>query len=215
MNNRCTCSIILLMACFATTVVFAQEDFSANVVNQRAGKPTTNTPTRLYVTKDKMRVDSNEANGHGGSAIINLSQHTTEVLMPERKMYMEFPQGQGPGAQRLQGLFRIGDVDNACGEWPKLTNKPGTKCRKIGSDTVNGRSTVKYEATSEDGKTGNFWIDTKIRFPIKWQDTSDGNGGELQDIKEGSQPASLFEIPSDYQKFQMPAGMGDMPQRQH
>ncbi|HEV8048818.1 MAG TPA: hypothetical protein VGP35_13870 [Terriglobales bacterium] len=214
MNKRCTCSVIFLMACFATSV-FAQEDFSANVVNQRAGKNTTNTQTKLYVTKDKMRIDSNEANGHGGSVIVNFTKQTNVVLMPERKMYMEFPQGQGPGAQRLQGLFRVGDAENACEEWPKLTNKPGTKCRKIGSDTVNGRSTVKYEATSENGKSGNFWIDPKIRFPVKWQDTgSDGNSGELQDIKEGSQPASLFEIPSDYQKFQMPAGMGDMPHRQ-
>ena len=41
-----------------------------------------------------------------------------------------------------------------------------------------------------------------------------GASGELQDIKEGSQPASLFEIPSDYQKFQMPPGMGNMPHPQ-
>jgi hypothetical protein len=212
-NKRWTCTAVLLMACFATAV-FAQEDFSATVVNQKAGKQTT-TPTKLYVTKDKMRIDSSQPNGHGGSMIINFSKQTSDILMPERKMYMEFPQGQGPGAQRLQGIFRVGDVENACAEWPKIANKSSAKCRKVGSDTVNGRSTVKYETTSENGKVSNFWIDPKIRFPVKWQDTdSEGGGGELQDIKEGSQPASLFEIPSDYQKMQMPAGMPNTPHHQ-
>jgi hypothetical protein len=34
---------------------------------------------------------------------------------------------------------------------------------------------------------------------------------ELRNIKEGPQPASLFEIPSDYTKFDM----GSMMQRRH
>lgn len=198
---------IFVTACFATTAVFAQEDFSAKAVNVR-GKDSTN-EGKVYVTKDKMRVESNQMNDHGGVAIINFSTQTNTILMPDRKMYMELPHDQGPAAQRMKGLFRIGSADDACGDWRRMTSaKPNATCRKIGSDTVNGRSTVKYEATSDNGKAGTFWIDSKLRFPIKWQESEDG--GELQDIKEGSQPASLFEIPSDYQKFQMPAGMGNM-----
>jgi hypothetical protein len=212
-NKKWTCHAVLLMACFAATAVFAQEDFSAKAVNLQAGKDPTN-QAKIYVTKDKMRIESTQPNGRGGAAIVNFSTQTTDILMPDRKMYMEFPQGQGPGASSMKGMFHIGNADDACGDWRRITTaKPNSSCRRIGSDTVNGRSTVKYEATGDNGKSGNFWIDPKLHFPIKWQDSE--HGGELQDIKEGSQPASLFEIPSDYQKFQMPPGMGNMqhPQR--
>ena len=207
MNKRCTCSVTLLMVCFATTAVFAQEDFSAKAVNLQAGKDPTN-QAKVYVTKDKMRIESSEPNGHAGAVIVNFSTQTSTILMPERKMYMQFAQNQGPAAQHMKGLFHIGDANDACADWQRISAKPGSKCRKVGSDTVNGRSTVKYEGTSDNGTVGYFWIDSKLHFPIKWQEPD--RGGELQDIKEGSQPASLFEIPSDYQKFQMPAGMGNM-----
>ena len=206
MNKRIRYAIFVT-ACFATTAVFAQEDFSAKAVNLQAGKDP-NSQAKIYVTKDKMRVESSQPNGHAGAVIVNFSTQTSDILMPERKMYMEFAQNQGPAAQRMKGLFHIGDANDACGDWQRISAKPGSKCRKIGSDTVNGRSAVKYEGTSDNGTVGYFWIDSKLRFPIKWQEPD--RGGELQDIKEGSQPASLFEIPSDYQKFQMPPGMGNM-----
>src|ERR1017187_4794766 len=41
-------------------------------------------------------------------------------------------------------------------------NKGGT-CRKVGNDTVNGRSTVKYEGTNANGDSSTFWIDPKLR----------------------------------------------------
>jgi hypothetical protein len=200
------------MVGFATTAVFAQEDFSATAVNKHAGEQSTK-QAKVYVTKDKMRIESTEPNARGATMIVNFATQTSSVLMPDRKMYMEFPQGTGPGASSTKGLFHIGNADDACGDWRKITTaKANSTCRKIGSDTVNGRSTVKYEATSDNGQSGNFWIDPKLHFPIKWQEPT--QGGELQDIKEGSQPASLFQIPSDYQKFQMPAGMGNMQRPQ-
>jgi len=45
---------------------------------------------------------------------------------------------------------------------------------------------------------------------VKWQGKNDG--GELHDIQEGSQPASLFEIPAGYTKMDMGSMM---QQRQH
>ncbi len=86
----------------------------------------------------------------------------------------------------------------------------GGSCHKIGSETVNGRSTVKYEGTNAKGETSNVWVDPKLRFPVKWE----GKNGswELRNIQEGTQPASLFEIPADYKKFDM-GNMGGMMQR--
>lgn len=189
--------------------LFAQEDFSAEMVDTAQGKPVNK--AKIYATKDKMRFEPEAEGPHKAAVIINLSTHTSDALMPDRKMYMEFTQGQEPGMQKWnRDLFRPSDVDNACSEWVKLPQNQGGSCKKVGSETVNGRKTVKYEGTNAKGETGYAWLDPKIGFPIKWQSDANNEQWELQNIKEGAQPASLFEIPSDYQKFQMPAGMPNM-----
>ncbi len=191
-----------------TAALFAQEDFSAEVVNtpERASSG----PAKIYASKDKMRIEAHEQAGHAGTLIINFATQTTDILMPERKMYIESATGQGPGAQRSFKFFRAADAENACDEWRKMATKPGGTCHKVGNEIVNGRSTVKYEGTSAEGDVTYVWIDPKLRFPVKWQGKD--NGGELHNIQEGAQPASLFVVPADYQKFDMGAmGMPRTP----
>jgi hypothetical protein len=195
-------SRILGIALFSllATALFAQEEFSAELINDSA-KGGSSGPTKIYVSKDKMRFEGHEQNGRTGTMIMNFAAQTTDILMPERKMYIESPMGHGPGAQRSFNFFRAADVENACDEWRKLATKPGGSCRKIGNEAVNGRSTIKYEGTSADGDVSYVWIDPKLRFPVKWQGKNDG--GEMRNIQEGPQPASLFLVPSDYQKMDM------------
>jgi hypothetical protein len=77
--------------------------------------------------------------------------------------------------QQALAFWRPADVDNACPDWEKLAAQLKTKerlgsCRKIGSDTVNGRSAVKYEGSSSDGKTGNLWLLNHIKsVPVRPQ----------------------------------------------
>ena len=198
-----------LVMALGTITLFAQEDFSGDMVSTSQGNEHR---AKIYATKDKIRFEPEKQGAMKGAVIVNFSTHMTDVLMPERKMYMEMPQGQGPGAQQWsRDLFRPSNLDDACSEWAKLPQNQGGSCKNLGGETVNGRSTVKFEGTNSRGETGYAWVDKKIAFPIKWEGKNDTR--ELQNIKEGSQPASLFEIPSDYQKFQMPAGMPNMPQR--
>ena len=75
---------------------------------------------------------------------------------------------------------------------------------------MNGRDTVKYEGTNSSGEKSTAWIDSKVRFPIKWE--GQNGTGEFRNIKEGPQPSSLFEVPSDYTKFDM-GNMGGMKQK--
>jgi hypothetical protein len=140
---------------------------------------------------------------------MNLTTQTTTVLMNQQHMYMELSQ-QMASQRTAYNFFRTGDVEAACSDWMQLPQNKGGSCRKIGSETVNGRSTVKYEGTNAKGETGDVWLDPKLRFPVKWE----GKNGswELRNIQEGTQPASLFEIPADYKKFDMP-NMGGMMQR--
>jgi hypothetical protein len=202
--NRIFCFLALM---FAASFVLAQAEFSAEVVDtQKQGTPN---QAKIYFAKDKVRIESQGTSAHGGGAVIvNYANQTSVILMSQQHMYMETAaktqnQKMGFGS----AFFVTGDVENACGDWQKTQNQGGS-CHKVGADSVNGRSTVKYEATNSSGDVSHFWLDPKLRFPVKWEGKS--SGGELRNIQEGPQPASLFEIPAGFTKMDM----GGMMQQQ-
>jgi hypothetical protein len=192
----------LLIAGFA----LAQSDFSADIVN--TGKEGTPLQAKIYLTKDKMRIEPevNTQHGPGGVMIVNLATQISTVLMSQQHMYLEIP-AQAANQKTSYNFFRTGDIDSACTDWLALSSNKGGTCHKAGSETVNGRSTVKIEGTNSKGEPATVWIDPKLRFPVKWEGKN--SSGELRNIQEGSQPASLFEIPAGFTKFDM----GNMMQR--
>lgn len=196
------------MALLALTgIAVAQSDFSADVFDTQ--RSDTAPQAKIYLAKDKIRIEPTKKDAKGGGAVImNLAAQTSIVLMDQQHMYMEVPM-QMAVQRSAYNFFRAGDVENACTAWLNAVKNKGGSCHKIGNDTVNGRSTVKYEGTNASGESGTFWIDPKISFPVKWQGKN--SGGELRNIQEGSQAASLFEVPSGYTKFDM-GGMMQQPQ---
>jgi hypothetical protein len=198
--TRIGCSLALI---FAATFALTQAEFSAEVVDlQKTGTPST---AKIYFATDKMRVEPTTSNARGGgAAIVNFAKQTMIVLMAQQHMYMEMP-AQTQLQRMGYAFFQAGDVENACAEWQKSGHNQGGSCHKVGSETVNGRSTVEYEGTNAAGDVSHFWLDPKLRFPIKWQ--TKNSGGELRNIQEGAQPASLFEAPSGFTKMEIPAGM--------
>jgi len=203
--------VIRFMVCFAAVAVLLAlatlslaQDFSADVVNL---KRENSGSSKVYATKDKVRFEmSSEKQQMGPSAIIiDETQHSWIVLMAERHMYMDAM----PAMRKMplvSQFWRVQDVDDACPQWKKAAEESSSaknwgSCTKVGADTVNGRSAVKYEGVSSKGDKGYVWIDRKLHCVIKTDET---NGGmELRNIKEESQPASLFEIPAGYTKFDM------------
>jgi hypothetical protein len=198
----CFCALML-----AASFAVAQAEFSAEIVDlQKQGTPT---QARIYFAKDKMRIESQTASAHGSAVIINYATQTGDVVMAQQHMYMEMPmQAQSQRMGYASAFFQAGDVENACGDWQKMGHEGGS-CHKVGTETVNGRSTVKYETTNASGDVSHFWLDPKLRFPVKWEGKS--NSGELRNIQEGAQPASLFEIPAGFTKMDM----GGMMQQPH
>jgi hypothetical protein len=182
----------------------AQSEFSAEIYdnNAKGGKG----PTRVYFGKDKMRFDTNDA--QGGGVIVDFSTQSYLVIMPKQHMYMQMP-AQAMESRGMLNFFRTGDIDNACSDWLKLATHQGGTCHKLGSETVNGRSTVEYEGTNTKGENSKVWLDKEVRFPIKWEGKN--GGGELRNIQEGPQPASLFDVPAGYTKMDM----GGMMQQHH
>jgi hypothetical protein len=193
---RISCFLALMIP---ASFVLAQTEFSAEVVDLQK----TNTPNqaKIYFAKDKIRIESQGASAQGGAIIVNFATQTSIVLETAAKS-----QNQRMGFAST--FFRTGDVENACDDWQKSQNQGGT-CHKVGNESVNGRSTVKYEATNSSGEVGHFWLDPKLRFPVKWDGKN--SGGELRNIQEGPQPASLFEIPAGFTKMDI----GGMMQKPH
>jgi hypothetical protein len=201
---RASCFSALMLA---ASFVVAQADFSAEIVDlQKPGQP-----IKAYFTRDKMRIETQGNTPRGGGAVIvNFATQTTTVLMAQQHMYMEMPaQSQSQRMSYASSFFRTGDVENACGDWQKLATNKSSTCHKVGSDTVNGRSAVKYEATNASGDVSHFWLDPKLRFPLKWDGKN--SSGELRNIQEGTQPASLFEVPAGFTKMDMGAMMQQQP----
>jgi len=194
---------ILLAACIVAAVAANAQDFSADMVSEKSDDG--GTKGKVYVSGDKMRFESTRANERGGVMIWNTAENKRVVLMPERKLYMDFGDVM-PGS--IMSFWRPTNIENACPEWQRAAqqwkdndNKIAS-CNKVGHDVVNGRPAVKYEGTSMDGKKSQVWLDVKVRAVVKAVN-NEGGGMELQNIQQGSQPASLFEVPSDYQKFDM------------
>jgi len=181
----------------------AQTEFSGEVVD---AKRENKAPTKVFFGKDKMRFESQASDSKGGAVIMDFTSHTFLVLMPQQHMYMQMP-AEMMDKRGMYNFFRTGDVENACADWLQLEKNKGGTCHKAGNDSVNGRSTIKYEGTNASGESSTVWIDPKLRFPVKWQ-SKDG-AGELRNIQEGSQPSSLFEVPAGYNKMEM----GGMMQR--
>jgi hypothetical protein len=203
--TRISCFFALMLA---AGFALAQAEFSAEIVDLQ--KPGTPTQAKIYFAQDKMRVESQNSGPRGGGAVVvNYATQTSMVLMAQQHMYMEMPmQAQSQRMAYTSAFFRAGDVENACGDWQKMGHN-GATCRKVGSETVNGRNTVKYETTSASGEVSHFWLDPKIRFPVKWEGKN--SSGELRNVQEGTQPASLFEVPAGFTKMNIPGGM--MPQQ--
>ena len=194
MRTLCTTTVVLT-ASFA----LAQAEFSAEIVNNQ--RPDSH--EKIYMAKDKIRIETGDKDPRSGGVVIaNMTTRTSIVLMEQQHMYMEMPAAMASQRDPYK-FFRAGDVDNACPDWLAMSWNKGATCHKVGSETVNGRSTVKYEGTNSKGDSGTVWLDSKLRFPVKWQEKS--GGFELRNIQEGTQPASLFEVPAGYTKFDMGA----------
>jgi hypothetical protein len=207
---RFLCVVAFLFAQVATA-----QDFSADVISTKGNSPTGQ--GKLFYTKNKARWEiSDRSNSQMGptALIVDQGQGKSIVLLPQRRVYMDsMPWMNKTPAVAL--FWHVDDVDNACPQWKSAaeqvkTDKNWGSCTKVGSDTVNGRSTIKYEGVSDKGEKGNVWVDTKLHCVIKADNTS--GGFELRNIQEGSQPASLFEIPAGFTKFDMGNMMQQRPQ---
>jgi hypothetical protein len=193
---------------FAATILLAQTPgatpFSGDLTVKGKGGETMN--GKMYFSGSKMRWDMN-TKGHESAMIMDLPRQVTYMVMPQQKMYMEMKLGQHTGRGPKMPDFKTYDPGNPCAQLPDTT------CEKVGSETVNGRSTDKWMfKNNKTGHTTTTYLDKKIHFPIR-SISDEGTQTDLTNVQEGMPSASLFELPSDYKKFDMGAMMsGQAPE---
>ncbi len=161
---------------------------------------------KMYFTRSHMRMDMDTGPRGNAIMITNTATQTTDMLMPQQHMYMEFKADQAMMMAHRPGMAPsikpYSDPGNPC------SGETGATCKNLGTEQVNGRSCDHWQITHKDGKVSNVWIDQKLHFPIK--SVSEDATWQLTNIKEGEPDASLFEIPSGYRKMDMGGMMGGM-----
>ncbi|MFB3916224.1 MAG: DUF4412 domain-containing protein [Terriglobales bacterium] len=188
------CCLMLAITAFAS----AQMQFSADTIikspkmGQSLGK--------MYFGGTKMRMDTTQG-GHSSIMIVDLPRKMAAVLMPEQRMYMEMDYA---AYSRQMPDVRAYDPAHPC------NLEPGVTCRKIGTEMVNGRMCDKWAFTGGSSGKRTVWIDQRNHLPIRTL-TADGTLIEFTNVKEGPQPASLFQIPPGYRKMDMGGMMQGMP----
>lgn len=180
--------------CAAATIAGAQS-FSADLFDLSGKQPAS--MGKVYTKGDKVRVERTDTGAEGARpiVIVDLAKHDATIMDGNSHTYMQTDLGPEAGIS----FFHLSDANNACAELDKMAKMQGS-CKKTGNETVDGRNTVKYQGTSEDGKDIVVWADPELHYVIKWQG-KDGDMGEMRNIKVGDQAASLFEVPSNYHKM--------------
>jgi hypothetical protein len=206
MKNILGIAVSLAIAFLLSASASAQQ-FSADMVSRSAdGKLT---KSKLYQTADKERFDSTVEIKPGASMethlIIDRREKLIYLVEPQQKTILV-----NHVLQIASDSSRSGSSSsNPCEELMHAINPVVAKqqfaCKQVGYESVNGRSAEIWQMDSKWWGSGSayLWVDAQIKATIKWT-LPDGSSGELQNIKVEAQSASLFELPADYRKQDLP-----------
>jgi len=165
------------------------QEFSATVVNKAGGQTLT---SKIYMKAGKFRMENKMAGGT--YSIVRQDLNKVWTVMPAGKSYMEIAAPKDHAAE-IPGEKVKGEVSR----------------KVIGSETLDGHPTTKYEVTAKMGDktvTTHQWWATDIHFPIKTAAADGSWSVTYSDIKIGGQPDSLFELPAGYRKMSLPSMPG-------
>jgi hypothetical protein len=199
---------IVLLFLIATTSTWAQKvEFSADMtVTDGTGQTEM---LKFLVGNKRARLDrqkqENDTSGIG-SLLIDFQNQFIFLLIPQSKLYLQIEGSLGTPFYRAAWMFRPDDPKHPCHGWVAEANARGInlRCTPGGQDTIDGRTTQKWDAVTTDAVSGTLWYDPDLNFIVKVLRTSKTgaqSGYELRNAKVGTQSSSLFEIPNQYRKF--------------
>lgn len=159
---------------------------SGEAVTTRAGGATQVTP--FHVSSTRVRFEMAPYIG-----ITDFRARKSFLLHPQKKVYVELPFSDDDSSMEIY----TGDPCRESSELQEL----GGRCRRVGSQTLNGRKVEKWLVTvagMEDEPFMTLYLDAKYGFVVR-KESEDGVE-EIRNFKEGPQPARLFELPRGYRE---------------
>jgi outer membrane lipoprotein-sorting protein len=174
--------VLFTAMCGGQQVAAAGAQFAADMVQKAGGRTHT---MRYYHGDQKMRTEMKTEDGQQAISIIDLKARKMLQLMPDNRMYMEIPLGG----------------DTAAWAADDQTRQEYYEMKHAGTEKVNGYVCDKYILIPKkpELEKSTTWIAQKLGYPIK--SVGQSYSMELTNIKEGTQAASLFTVPKDYQKM--------------
>ncbi len=193
---------VLFSGIFILVVLFACTAFGAEyTADMTTTGPQGTTTGKLYVKGNLFRQDMT-MEGQEQTIIIDEKTGITLILMHAQKMYMEIPDMTG---DESQGEAQY-DVDSA--EDLLEANRDMATAEDLGMETVNGVTCRIFKVTYKDGLRGDstLWISRELETPIKvvTQTPMGETTLEMNNINQGSLSDSLFSVPQDYGRMELP-----------
>ncbi len=206
MYRRLPVPVIMLTLLLLAGPVSAQE-FSADVISHMLGGQVSK--GKMYSTANKMRFDSSIKMPGGkvmeSRMIMDRSAKLIYIVEPQQRTILV--------NHVLERMHSSGSSGSVCADLAQALGpslpQGMQSCKQVGSETVMGRSASKWQVemrtlTGQMG-VGSVWVDSQLKTAVKWDFPGLGSGsGELQNIQVGSQPASLFVLPADYRRQDLP-----------
>ncbi len=191
----------------AVSTLAQKVEFSADMrVSDGTGRTQT---LKLFVGNMRARFDlpkqGDDPSGIG-SILIDFDHQLIYLLVPQANLYLQIEGSAGTPFYSGAWMFRPYTAKYPCNDWVSEADRRGItlRCKSAGQDTLDGRQTQKWDATTTEGGYGSLWFDPELNFIVKVLRSSKSgvqSGYELQNAKQGTQPTTLFEVPSGFRKF--------------
>ena len=160
-------------------------DFSAQMITKFGNK---SVQGKLYVSGSNWR---QEASVQGHQQIVIARGKTVYTLNPALKQYQVAQSAERPwSASAMAKMF-----------------SPGTNRKSCGKTTINGIACEKIVYTSKQAPGSvTQYIAKDLDLPVKTQISMQQGSfvTEFKNIKKGTPPAALFDIPKGYKKVSLP-----------
>ncbi|WP_156925282.1 DUF4412 domain-containing protein [Nitratidesulfovibrio termitidis] len=177
-------------------------DYAGDMVSLDEAGKVENT-SRLFFSGGKVRVEVPAQEGMGPMVLILRPDRKVQWIIDEAaKTYFEQPLDD---AAPLNPSMHMPMGDSTVKEEP------------LGAETVNGYVTHKKRVTTTSRIMGHaqttvstVWTADEFDVPLRERDET-GETEEFRNIKVGTQPAALFEVPKGYARSKGMPGMAGMP----
>lgn len=154
---------------------------------------------KLRVFDNKVRIETPDF--ADGFFLVDGAKPTAYFARPADHTFMDARQ-----SSRLTRLFVRVDPADPCRQWQAMAALAGLavqnpwRCERVGQETIEGRDAIAFRARLPDVRDMVGWIDPGLQFPLRIR-TDDGVTVTAENIRNEPQAASLFEIPSNFRKF--------------